>query len=117
MGRRRKYYTEEQIREANCKKSSKYYNLNKEIIKGKRVKNYYEGKIKELTEVSGSIINNINKIGGINNTKGHELRENTGSLGTEGVNTSNSGSNSSIFTEQLIREMERDGGNSISNNI
>ena len=42
MGRKRKYFTEEEKRMANNKKAMKYYLLNREHIKKKNLKRYHE---------------------------------------------------------------------------
>jgi len=42
MGRHKKYNTEEEKRQANCKKSMRYYRRNKKQIRKKNLKNYYE---------------------------------------------------------------------------
>lgn len=46
MGRRQKYFTKEEQRIANIKKSLKYYYKNQEKCKKYRMKNYYDEKSK-----------------------------------------------------------------------
>ena len=38
MGRPKKYHTEEELREARCQKSRKYYNTHREAIYARRAK-------------------------------------------------------------------------------
>lgn len=42
MGRKRKYFTPEEKRRADCNKSMKYYEKNKNKIKRKNLKRYYK---------------------------------------------------------------------------
>jgi hypothetical protein len=44
MGRKKKYLTEEEIREANLLKAQRYYDRNKEVIREKNRKRYHEKK-------------------------------------------------------------------------
>ena len=44
MGRKRKYNTEEELKQAIRDKSMKYYLKNKSIIKTKNLRRYYENK-------------------------------------------------------------------------
>lgn len=53
MGRRKKYVTEEQRREANNRKAMKYYLENVEEVRAKNLRKYHEEKVK--MSGSGSI--------------------------------------------------------------
>jgi hypothetical protein len=44
MGRKKKYNTDEELKQAICEKSTKYYLKNQSIIKEKNLKRYYENK-------------------------------------------------------------------------
>lgn len=44
MGRRKKYYSDEQKKEADKIKAEKYYLKNRELVKKKNLEKYHEGK-------------------------------------------------------------------------
>ena len=48
MGRKKKYKTEEEKREAKRKQWREYYNRNKSQINKKRMEEYYERKSKDI---------------------------------------------------------------------
>ncbi len=48
MGRKKKYMTEEELRESNLLKAQRYYEKNKDLIREKNRKRYHEKKNKLL---------------------------------------------------------------------
>jgi hypothetical protein len=50
MGRRSKYKTEEERKEAQRKWNREYYHRNKDKINSQRMEKYYEGKLKDIQE-------------------------------------------------------------------
>lgn len=56
MGRKRKYFSEEQIKNANRKKAEKYYKDNINIIREKNLKKYYDSKLQIDTTGSFTVI-------------------------------------------------------------
>ena len=50
MGRKPKYNTEEEKKEAQRKWNSEYYRRKKETINSHRMEKYYEGKLKDIQE-------------------------------------------------------------------
>ena len=52
MGRKKIYFTEKEIKEANKRKSRRYYLKNSEKIKKKRMEKYYEEKKRMEKELS-----------------------------------------------------------------
>ena len=51
MGRKRKYFTDEEIDEFNRQKSRKYYKRNRKAILRKRMQRYWESVDKRMPEM------------------------------------------------------------------
>ena len=49
MGRKKKYHTKEELIEANKKWCTNYYEKNKEVLKEKARKRYYERKNRDIS--------------------------------------------------------------------